>query len=250
MHYYQFNIGDYAKHTHHLSLFEHMAYRLLLDRYYLNEKPLELDTKRLARLIGMASYHDEVCQVLEDFFVKTEDGFFNSRCDKEIKQYRAKADAARANGKKGGRPKKTEQEPKKTQPVSSANPTESESKANQEPRTNNHKPITNKKHGEGEPSSEPKVPPCPHKEIIQIYHEVLPELPKVIIDLWGGAREKQLRARWKQSKQHQSLDFWRWYFGIIRKSSFHLGDNERGWQADLGWLINPTNFAKMIGKYK
>jgi len=35
MHYYQFNIGDYASHTRHLSDLEDLAYRRLLDAYYL-----------------------------------------------------------------------------------------------------------------------------------------------------------------------------------------------------------------------
>ncbi|NDH69342.1 MAG: DUF1376 domain-containing protein, partial [Gammaproteobacteria bacterium] len=33
MHYYQFHIGDYKSHTHHLSLLEDLAYRRLLDFY-------------------------------------------------------------------------------------------------------------------------------------------------------------------------------------------------------------------------
>jgi len=259
VHYYQFNIGDYAKHTRHLSLFENMAYRLLLDRYYLKETPLDLNTKKLARLIGMTDYHDEVVQVLDDFFEKTEDGFVNSRCEKEITAYRSKADSARINGKKGGRPKKntdqTGSEPKKTQSVSLANPTLTGSepnpnptltgsKANHKPITNNQEPITKSK--EGKPSSESKIPPCPHLEIIKIYHEVLPELPRVVVDLWGGQREKALRTRWKESDKHQDLDFWRWYFQLVRKNTFYLGENDRSWKADLAWLVNQTNFVKVI----
>jgi len=39
MHYFNFNIGDYASHTRHLSLMEDLAYRRLIDAYYLAEKP-------------------------------------------------------------------------------------------------------------------------------------------------------------------------------------------------------------------
>ena len=34
MHFYQFNIGDYASHTRHLNPIEDIAYRRLLDIYY------------------------------------------------------------------------------------------------------------------------------------------------------------------------------------------------------------------------
>ena len=40
MNYYPFHIGDYASHTRHLTLMEDLAYRRLLDLYYLHERPL------------------------------------------------------------------------------------------------------------------------------------------------------------------------------------------------------------------
>lgn len=157
MHYYQFNIGDYAKATRHLSNIEDLAYRRLIDLYYDKESPLINDVVKLSRLINMKENQEEIKVVLEDFFVETDDGFTQSRIENEIAGYHSKAEAARINGKKGGRPKKdkanpaeTESKAKKTQPVNLANPTEteskakkSESKANQEPRTINQEPLTN-----------------------------------------------------------------------------------------------------------
>ena len=51
MHYFQFNIGDYMKHTARLTLMEDLAYRRMLDLYYLNDGPLCSDTKGLAKPI-------------------------------------------------------------------------------------------------------------------------------------------------------------------------------------------------------
>ena len=53
MHYYQFNIGDYASHTRHLDLLEDLAYRRILDLYYLHERPLNGDATLVAKQIGM-----------------------------------------------------------------------------------------------------------------------------------------------------------------------------------------------------
>ena len=53
MHYYQFNIGDYAKSTKHLDPIEDLIYRRLLDIYYDTEKPISSDIKKTARLIGL-----------------------------------------------------------------------------------------------------------------------------------------------------------------------------------------------------
>jgi uncharacterized protein YdaU (DUF1376 family) len=143
MHYYQFNIGDYAKSTKHLTLLEDLAYRRLLDIYYDTEKPLISNVKQLARIAGMSEYIDEINNVLSDFFTETEEGFTQKKTACEIQAYQAKAGTARVNGKLGGRPKKTQTEPKETQSVNSANPDETGLKGNYKPLTINQEPLTN-----------------------------------------------------------------------------------------------------------
>lgn len=120
MYYYQFNIGDYAQHTRHLTLLEDLAYRRLLDLYYMVEKPLTEDKKKLSRLIGMPDNHEDVSQVLDDFFSLSESGYCHERADREIEWYREKSNKAMENGKKGGRPKK----PKSPAPAPTPDPKE------------------------------------------------------------------------------------------------------------------------------
>ena len=139
MHYYQFNIGDYKSHTDYLSPIEDLAYRRMLDLYYLHEKPLPTTPHEVARKIGLREYVCEVELVLNDFFDNTEDGYVNYRANEEIEAYKSKADTARNNGKKGGRPTKTtQQEPKITQLVNLANPDETGLKAKHKPLTKKH----------------------------------------------------------------------------------------------------------------
>ncbi len=89
---------------------------------------------------------------------------------------------------------------------------------------------------------------CPHKEIIALYHKILPELRRV--QEWGEFREQLLRARWRESKTRQDLAWWDWYFTWVRQSRFLMGDNDRGFTPDLEWLIRPQNMPKVIeGKY-
>ncbi len=90
------------------------------------------------------------------------------------------------------------------------------------------------------------VPACPHREIIALYHELLPELPSVLVERWDGARARHLATRWRESVKHQRLEFWRWFFGQVRKRRFYLGENDRGWRADLGWLLERRNFDKIL----
>jgi len=145
MHYYQFNIGDYAKRTRHLSNTEDLAYRRLLDIYYLDESPLENNIKKLSRLIGLSSSSADIENILCDFFTLTDGHWTHSRADKEILSYHQKADAARENGKKGGRPKKPNPNPSITQSVNLANPEETQPKANHKPLTINQEPLNNNK---------------------------------------------------------------------------------------------------------
>ena len=134
MHYYQFHIGDYKSHTHHLSCLEDIAYRRLLDHYYLHETAIK--QRDAARLIGMRDHEQEVLSVLDEFFASTDLGYIHQRADTEIAKYREMV-----NGGKRGAAKRW-QSHSDTPPIAPPNaipmPT-----INHEPITNNHKPIKN-----------------------------------------------------------------------------------------------------------
>lgn len=92
-----------------------------------------------------------------------------------------------------------------------------------------------------------RVDACPHQKIIGVYHEVLPELPGVVISRWAASQgADHLRTRWREDRRHQSLDFWQGFFGTVRTSKHWMGENERGWKADLRWLLERRNFDKVI----
>jgi uncharacterized protein YdaU (DUF1376 family) len=103
---YKFHLGDYITHTTHLSDAEDLAYRRLLDLYYMSEMPIPLNTESVSRKIRIDL--DITESVLGEFFDKTENGYFNYRCDAEIAKYQAQVANNRQLGKRGGRPKKTE----------------------------------------------------------------------------------------------------------------------------------------------
>jgi uncharacterized protein YdaU (DUF1376 family) len=103
---YKFYLGDYITHTNHLSDAEDLAYRRLLDLYYISEKPIPLETESVARKIRLDL--DITESVLGEFFDKGVDGHRNSRCDAEIAKYQHQVENNRTLGKRGGRPKKTE----------------------------------------------------------------------------------------------------------------------------------------------
>ena len=105
---------------------EDLAYRRLLDFYFLHEQPIK--HRDIARQIGMREHEEDVMTVLNEFFISTEDGFVSPRADKEIKQYKEFAEAGkRGAAKRWGTPPNGEAiSPPNATPIA----------------TNNHKPIT------------------------------------------------------------------------------------------------------------
>lgn len=90
MNYYPFHVGDFAAHTAHLTWEEDIAYRRMLDIYYLHERALPSDAKKVARLIRMPASQPAVDAVLEEFFVLSGDGWHNKRADAELTAMLAK----------------------------------------------------------------------------------------------------------------------------------------------------------------
>ena len=127
MHYYQFHIGDYMSHTRHLSHYEDLAYRRLLDFYFLHEQPIK--HRDVARQIGMRDHEEDVLTVLNEFFLSTPDGFVNPRADKQIEQYKEFSEA----GKRGAAKRWSKPAHKEANSPPNATPIA----------TNNHKPLTN-----------------------------------------------------------------------------------------------------------
>lgn len=87
MNYYKHHLGDYAKDTGHLSMLEHGAYRILLDRYYSTEAGIpEGQVYRLAR----ARTDDEkaaVDAVLDEFFSLVDGVWINRRAEEELERF-------------------------------------------------------------------------------------------------------------------------------------------------------------------
>jgi uncharacterized protein YdaU (DUF1376 family) len=265
MNYYPFNIGDYAAHTRGLSLIEDLAYRRIIDAYYQAEGPLTGD---IARLIGMRDHPEAVAYVLATYLTETETGWVSKRCDEVIAEYHAKAETARSNGKKGGRPKKeTQREPSgfgnetkrvsvETRSQPDSNPMATGSKANQEP-------ITNKDQERMSPDK-----PTTHDarlaevtdEAMTAYNATLAEplsLPKAMpvgIDKKRGYVRRSLKTirevcRAAYGSERISPEFWADYFAALAADDFIAGRTGRpkehaNWRPDFEYVTRPEVIAK------
>lgn len=114
----------------------------------------------------------------------------------------------------------------------------------------------------GDKDKPPIVPQgdrVPYKEIFDLYHKILPELPPAPNQT--EKRKKNIAQRWKETAKVPAkggfqefscndLDFWERFFGRVRNSPLLMGENDRGWQANLEWITKKENFYKIIeGNY-
>lgn len=84
--------------------------------------------------------------------------------------------------------------------------------------------------------------------VVELYHRTLPGLPA--IRLLSTKRRKAIGSLIGASSAREDLGWWQEYFGMVSRSPWLLGENPRGWTADLDWLLSEGNMAKVLeGKY-
>ena len=151
MNYYQFHIGDYRRDTSHLSLLEHGVYRQLLDQYYMTEQPISTEDAKVMRSLCVRSADEmqALANVLEDFFVKTDQGHIHKRCDIDIAAFHGKSESAREAANVRWAAARATLNANAMQTHSEGNATGMPT-TNHKPLTINHKPrTTNKPSNEG-----------------------------------------------------------------------------------------------------
>ena len=103
--------GDINIKTGHLTMAEFGAYDRLLDHYYATETPLPAHRcYGIARALTPAD-RTAVDRVLVEFFRLTDAGWEQQRADEMIAEALPRIEAARENGKRGGRPKGSVKKP-------------------------------------------------------------------------------------------------------------------------------------------
>lgn len=117
MNFYPFHIGDYISHTSHLTDEEDLAYRRMIDLYYMGEMPFPNDPAWVARRVK--SNPAIVITLLNEYFELSEDGnWHNTRADREIAKYQF----VKESGKKGAEKRWSNREEKPTHSESNTPP--------------------------------------------------------------------------------------------------------------------------------
>ncbi len=242
-------MGDYARNAAHLSMLEHGAYTLLLDRYYTTEQPIPQD--QAYRLARATTKHEKaaVDAVLREFFKLIDGAWVNGRAGEEIKKAQARVNAARTNGSRGGRPKPnptgTQQEPTG---LLLGSISETQQKALQAPSSKQEK--EQKQQGASTDVEAPtRSDPVPIESIVAAYNSTMERLPKVRV--LTAKRRQLIRSAWQAAPQFRSLDFWCAYFAECADDNFLNGtgpytNGHENWRPDLDYLLRQGTVAKVF----
>lgn len=129
----------------------------------------------------------------------------------------------------------------------------------------NSKPMENTDTG-GIPLSAASLPTCQTNSIVNLYHEILPELPSV--RLLGETRKKHIASFWKfvltskrsdgtpRATDAESALLWiRAYFSRARENDFLMGRGAKatgheGWTCSIDFLMSEKGRIQVIEKTK
>lgn len=113
-------------------------------------------------------------------------------------------------------------------------------------------------------AGKPGLPNCQTQKVVELYHEVLPELPKA--KLLNDGRRKAIGKTWKwvltsaksdgqprATTAAEALEWFKQYFTIARGNDFLMGRTTRtgehaNWQCDLDFLLTDRGMKHVIEK--
>lgn len=142
MHYYQHHVGDYQRDTSSLSILEHGVYRLLMDEYYVTERPLPVGLDALCRTCRAITRAERlaVSIVVEKFFQVDGTVLRHRRIEAEIADYRGLQEIAARAGRASAKARQRKLNGRST---GVAVPLQRESNAPTNGTATNHEPLTN-----------------------------------------------------------------------------------------------------------
>lgn len=86
---------------------------------------------------------------------------------------------------------------------------------------------------------------CPYKKIVDIFHECAPENPQV--KLLDDPLKRLIKARWKEDKQRQNLEWWNGFFlGCVATSDWLTGKVGNRSAYALSLILKADSFSKII----
>lgn len=235
-HWYPRYPADYGKKTRHLSLVEHGAYALMMDYCYSTGNPIPANAEQLHRIcMAFAPSEQEACRrVLHEFFEERSDGWYNSRVDEELQKRNEisgkRADAARK--RHANAPAKGDANAPANAPANAYTSTSTSTYKEERPKGLLSPETT-------EPDQE--------RLAFDAYNVSAKRVGWPLAQTLNKARRSSLKARLAECG---GPDGWLIALGKAEASPHLCGQNDRGWRADLDFLLQQKSFVKLMeGSY-
>lgn len=85
-------------------------------------------------------------------------------------------------------------------------------------------------------------------------------IPEHVVEAWNAMADRcglpkakltpERRRKLTAQIRRRPIEDWTEAIGAVERSSFLRGENDRGWRADIDFLLQPTSFTKLIeGSY-
>lgn len=233
--------SDWLAGTRGLSAEETGVYITLVARMYEMAAPIERDDHRLARLCGCKTRPSFVKAleylISEGKISETDEGLFNERVQKEIKNTTEKSDKAKAAAQS-----RWDRKPSKNNDTCNADALRTHM-----PDRCQSEPESYKKEDTNVSLSDQPQTIDEIADAILYFNSIAkrvgwPEVQKV-----SKSRRASLLARFKDVG---GADAWKSAVDRASSAPHLIGQNSRNWVASFDWLSNPTNFTKLMeGNY-
>jgi len=218
---------------------EHGVYLLLMFEYYSTGKPIPDDRFAISKICRIPPQKAQKNLEKIARFFERKDGFlYHDKIERELAKSLELHEKLSKAGKKGG---------KKSQAQAQARP-----QPQPQPHKDNKHICNIPENQDAENSTpeqvknKPKRTTIPYQQIIDLYHELLPELPRC--EVITTKRKGQIGARHRDLDG--SLKKWSNFFKYIRLSDFLMGktppsQGHKQFKANIEWVTNESNFAKI-----
>jgi len=225
--YMTFYVADYLGDTRHLTTEQHGAYLLLLMTMWRSGGVLSDDPSKLARIAGLTvARWKRVSDDVMAFFTPCEGGLTQARLAAELTISNEKSEKNAESGRIGGRAKALKD--KKAHLANAMRPP-----CPPEPEPDKiYEPTVH---------CRPKADALPVQEAFDEWNATANRRRLPVAKSLTASRRKQIKARLAEG----GMAAWREALSAVEASPLCLGDNERGWRADLDFICQPKSFAKL-----
>lgn len=248
--------GDYLRDTGHLSAGEHGAYLLLIGHYWTTGAPLPDDDASLRRISRMeAREWSRSRATIRAFFDVREGMWRHKRVDTELARAKGIYDkrVAAANRRWGneGRARDTEFAGPHADANADAHAYAGHEQPEPEPEPysalSGSDPSARDHDSPPAPAARGPSPLAPDTseiaEAVSAWNALADDVGLAKVQRVTDARAKALRLRLRECG---GIEGWNGALAKIRGSPFLLGQNDRGWRADLDFLCKPSSFVKIM----